>query len=187
MLSETTKQAEGCLASNLQPEPPVKDAGRLVAGATPLLASVTVNTARRSLVTDWSRVQVHPDPNDILCFSQPGILVYIQVYEECGGPARILQFLAGCSDSMLLETGLHHMHQACTASPLLCATWAGQGSMELALAVAADSTWPLRVRRSALLLVSVLCRGSPDAARQFLQLEVSLSFVLFHLLETSES
>lgn len=103
--------------------------------------------------------------------------MFVQAYEECGGPVLILQFLAGCSDSNLLETGLHHMHQACTASPLLCATWAGQGSMELALAVAADSTWPGRVRRSALLLISVLCRGSTEAAQQFLQLEVS--FPLF--------
>ena len=87
----------------------------------------------------------------------------------------MLQFLAGCSDSKLLEAGLHHMHKACSASALLCTTWAGQGSMELALAVAADTTWPARVRRSALLLVSVLCRGSSEAARQLLQLEVSMS------------
>ena len=44
--------------------------------------------------------------------------------------------------------------------------------MELALAVAADSTWPERVRRSALLLISVTCRNSTHAAQQFLQLEV---------------
>ena len=71
------------------------------------------------------------------------------------------------------------MHHACTASALLCTTWAGQGSMELALAVAADSTWPVHVRRSALLLVSVLCRGSSEAAHHFRQLEVS---ALFHFL-----
>ena len=44
--------------------------------------------------------------------------------------------------------------------------------MELALAVAADTTWPVRVRRTALLLVSVLCRGSPQSAKHFLQLGV---------------
>ena len=49
--------------------------------------------------------------------------------------------------------------------------------MELALAVTADSTWPVHVRRSALLLVSVLCRGSSEAAYHFQQLEVSLLFV----------
>lgn len=88
----------------------------------------------------------------------------------------MLQFLAGCSDSKLLATGLHHMHHACTASALLCTTWAGQGSMELALAVAADSTWTVHIRRSALLLVSVLCRGSSEAAHHFRQLEVSAWF-----------
>lgn len=86
----------------------------------------------------------------------------------------MLQFLVGCSDSKLLATGLHHMHHACTASALLCTTWAGQGSMELALSVAANSTWPVHVRRTALLLVSVLCRGSAEAADQFQQLEVSV-------------
>ena len=101
-----------------------------------------------------------------------------QIYEECEGPALILQFLASCSDSKLLETGLHHMHRACSASALLCTTWAGQGSMELALAVAADTTWPAGVRRSALLLVSVLCRGSSEAAQHFLQLEVSRNVLL---------
>ena len=44
--------------------------------------------------------------------------------------------------------------------------------MELALAVAADTTWPVRVRRTALLLVSVLCRGSPQSAKHFLLLGV---------------
>lgn len=44
--------------------------------------------------------------------------------------------------------------------------------MELALAVAADTTWPVRVRRTALLLVSVLCRGSQQSAKHFLQLGV---------------
>lgn len=70
------------------------------------------------------------------------------------------------------------MHQACTASALLCTTWAGQGSMELALAVAVDSSWPVHVRRTALLLVSVLCRGSAEAAQHFRQLEVTFLFVL---------
>lgn len=46
--------------------------------------------------------------------------------------------------------------------------------MELALSVAADSTWPVHIRRSALLLVSVLCRGSSEAADHFRQLEVSI-------------
>ena len=95
-----------------------------------------------------------------------------QAYDECGGPAQMLQFLAGCSDSKLLAAGLHHMHRACSASALLCGIWGGQGSMELALAVAADTTWPVRVRRTALLLVSVLCRGSPQSAKHFLQLGV---------------
>ncbi len=85
----------------------------------------------------------------------------------------MLEFLAGCSDSKLVEAGLHHMHRACSASALLCTTWGAQGGMELALAVAADTTWPARIRRSALLLVSVLCRGSSDSAHHFLQLEVS--------------
>ena len=93
----------------------------------------------------------------------------------------MLQFLAGCSDSKLLATGLHHMHHSCTASTLLCTTWAGQGSMELTLAVAADSTWPVHVRRSALLLVSVFCRGSPEAAQHFQQLEVSVVFTFLIL------
>ena len=84
----------------------------------------------------------------------------------------MLQFLAGCSDSKLLAAGLHHMHRACSASALLCDIWGGQGSMELALAVAADTTWPVRVRRTALLLVSVLCRGSPQSAKHFLLLGV---------------
>ena len=50
--------------------------------------------------------------------------------------------------------------------------------MELALAVAADSTWPERVRRSALLLISVACRNSLHAAQQFLQLEVCCATAL---------
>lgn len=99
-------------------------------------------------------------------------LFVMQAYDECNGPAVMLEFLAGCSDSKLLEAGLHHMHRACSASALLCGIWGAQGSMELALAVAADTTWPYRVRRSALLLVSVLCRGSPESARHFLLLEV---------------
>ena len=45
--------------------------------------------------------------------------------------------------------------------------------MELALAVAVDSSWPVHVRRTALLLVSVLCRGSAEAVQHFRQLEVS--------------
>ncbi|DBA76401.1 TPA: hypothetical protein ACH3X1_010107 [Trebouxia sp. C0004] len=93
-----------------------------------------------------------------------------QAYDECGGPALMLQFLAGCTDSKLLAAGLHHMHRACSASALLCGIWGGQGSMELALAVAADTTWPVRVRRTALLLVSVLSRGSPQSAKHFLLL-----------------
>ncbi len=96
----------------------------------------------------------------------------IQVYDECGGPAQMLQFLAGCTDSKLLAAGLHHMHRACSASAQLCGIWGGQGSMELALAVAADTTWPVRVRRTALLLVSVLSRGSPQSAKHFLLLGV---------------
>ncbi|KAL3153358.1 hypothetical protein ABBQ38_011699 [Trebouxia sp. C0009 RCD-2024] len=124
---------------------------------------------------DWPLHWTHPQLSVLrqvaLCTLHSMAPSFPKAYEECGGPVLILQFLAGCSDSNLLETGLHHMHQACTASPLLCATWAGQGSMELALAVAADSTWPGRVRRSALLLISVLCRGSTEAAQQFLQLE----------------
>ncbi len=84
----------------------------------------------------------------------------------------MLQFLAGCTDSKLLAAGLHHMHRACSASALLCGIWGGPGSMELALAVAADTTWPVRVRRTALLLVSVLCRGSPQSAKHFLLLGV---------------
>ncbi|DBA76402.1 TPA: hypothetical protein ACH3X1_010107 [Trebouxia sp. C0004] len=95
-----------------------------------------------------------------------------QAYDECGGPALMLQFLAGCTDSKLLAAGLHHMHRACSASALLCGIWGGQGSMELALAVAADTTWPVRVRRTALLLVSVLSRGSPQSAKHFLLLGV---------------
>lgn len=96
----------------------------------------------------------------------------MQAYDECNGPAVMVEFLAGCGDSKLLEAGLHHMHRACSASALLCGIWGAQGSMELALAVAADTTWPYRVRRSALLLVSVLCRGSSESARHFLLLEV---------------
>ncbi len=96
----------------------------------------------------------------------------IQAFDECGGPALMLQFLAGCTDSKLLAAGLHHMHRACSASALLCGIWGDQGSMELALAVAADTTWPVRVRRTALLLVSVLCRGSPQSAKHFVLLGV---------------
>ena len=102
----------------------------------------------------------------------------MQAYNECGGPAQMLEFLAGCSDSKLLEAGLHHMHRACSCSALLCSVWGAEGSMELALAVAADTTWSERVRRIALLLVSVLCRGSSEAAHHFLQLEVQYGLLL---------
>ena len=40
--------------------------------------------------------------------------------------------------------------------------------------MANDSTWPEKVRRSALLLISVACRDSSHAAQHLLQLEVQL-------------
>lgn len=77
--------------------------------------------------------------------------------------------------ALLLSTALQC---TCTCMHLLehyayCRTWGELCAARLALGVAAEPAWPERVRRTALLLSAVLCRGSTDAARHFMDLQVS--------------
>ena len=111
----------------------------------------------------------------------------MQEFESCDGPAQVLQFLESCGDIQLMECGLHHLHKACSSSNMLCTTWGSLCAIRLALAIAGEAAWPERVRRTALLLSAVLCRGSPDAAQHFLQLEVRLLFLLIGLLAMTQA
>lgn len=97
----------------------------------------------------------------------------MQEFQSCDGPALVLSFLESCGDIKLMESGLRHMHKACSSNQMLCTTWGALCGIRLALAIAGEGAWPERVRRTALLLTAVLCRGSADAAQHFLQLEVN--------------
>ena len=106
----------------------------------------------------------------------------MQEFQSCDGPALVLQFLESCGDIKLMEFGLRHMHKACSSNEMLCTTWGSLCAIRLSLAIVGEPAWPERVRRTALLLTAVLCRGSPDAAQHFLQVEVTLfaRIVLFN-------